>query len=356
MQKKKTRYLTRLLIGLFLGANVCTILLMWLTVVSTFFSPSQHPTISLLGLFFPAFVIADIGFIFFWLIFHIRLIWVPIAGLAVVAAYALDYYPVNFTKPSTDSTICIVTYNLGGVKDEEDRLEVVRFLQEQSPDIVCFQEIAGNLMNMPAFLHYIDSVGYYRVIGHGKYILSRFPVCGDTLNITYPTRSNSSMACWINCLGDSVLLVSNHLESNALSDSDKSEYKGMILEPERQRVEQGSKLLAGKLRNAAYYRGSQTDTLCALVEKNASESIIMCGDFNDTPISYTYQKLDRRLDCAFRKGGNGLGFTYRHSGILVRIDHIFFSSDWECRKCYVDNKIAASDHFPVVAYLYKKCQ
>lgn len=353
-KKKKIGPLTRLLVGLFLGANVCTVLLLWLTVASTFVSPSDYPTISLLGLFFPIFVAVDIAFVFFWLIFHFTLVWVPILGLAVVASYAMDYCPINTKEYESDSAICVVTYNLGGVVEENDRLEVVGFLKKKNPDIVCFQEIQGNLMNMPEFQQFVDSMHYNKVIGAGKYILTRFPVLGDTLHIDYPTRNNSSMACWIYCQGDSLLLVSNHLESNGLSDSDKCEYKGMILEPERERVELGSQLLKRKLGGAAYYRGAQTDTLCALIDRNYGKSMIMCGDFNDTPISYTYQRLARRLDCAFRETGRGVGFTYKHSGIYVRIDHIFISKDWQCLKCYVDDGITASDHLPVVAYMQKK--
>ena len=355
-RKKKTSPFLRVLIGVFLGANVCTILLMWLTVVSTYFSPAAHPTFSLLGLFFPIFVVVDIAFFFFWLIFRFRLVWVPLVGLMVVAGYALDYCPLNTKNSLSDSAICVVTYNLGGVTDDEGRQEVLRFLKDKSPDIVCFQEMYGSLMNMPEFLHFADSMGYHHVVGTGKYILTRFPILGDTLHIDYPTRKNSSMACWICCQGDSMLLVSNHLESNALSDSDKTEYKNMILEPEQQRVEKGSKVLIRKLREAAFYRGSQTDTLCAMIDRNAEKSIIMCGDFNDTPISYTYQRIASRLNCVYRKVGRGVGFTYRQSGIYVRIDHIFASSDWQCIKCYVDERVRASDHFPVVAYLQKKDQ
>lgn len=351
---KRRHALTRLLLGLFLGANICTVLLLWLTVASTFVSPAENPTLSLLGLFFPVFLFVDIAFIFFWLIFHISLVWLPILGVAVVSGYALDYCPINTKKYELDSAICVVTYNLGGLKTDEDRQEVVRFLKEKSPDIACFQEIYGSLINMPEFLQFVDSMHYNTLIGTGRYILTRFNVIGDTINITYPTRGNSSLGCWIHCQGDSLLLVSNHLESNALNDSDKTGYKDMILEPERERVEQESRLLKRKLSGAAYYRCAQTDTLCTLIERNKDKSIIMCGDFNDTPISYTYQQIAKKLDNTFRKTGMGVGFTYRQNGIFVRIDHIFISKDWQCLKCYVDDKILASDHFPVVAYVQKK--
>ena len=356
MPKKEQKHkgLTRLLVGLFLGANICTILLLWLTVACTFVSPNEYPTLSLLGLLFPIFAAIDIAFVFFWLIFRFTLIWVPLLGLAAVAGYAMDYCPINTREYESDSAICVVTYNLGGVQTEEEEMQVVNFLKEKEPDIVCFQEMYGSLMNRAEFLHWVDSMHYNKVIRTGKYILTRFKVLGDTLHIDYPTRANSSVACWLYCQGDSLLLVSNHLESNALTDSDKTEYRDMILDPERERVEQGSRLLKRKLGGAAYYRGAQTDTLCALIDRNEGKSIIMCGDFNDTPISYTYQQLSKRLVCAFRKTGRGVGYTYKQSGIFVRIDHIFCSEDWQCLKCYVDDGIDASDHFPVVAYMQKK--
>ena len=67
MPKKEQKHkgLTRLLVGLFLGANICTILLLWLTVACTFVSPNEYPTLSLLGLLFPIFAAIDIAFVFF---------------------------------------------------------------------------------------------------------------------------------------------------------------------------------------------------------------------------------------------------------------------------------------------------
>ena len=110
-KRKKANPLIRLLTGIFLGANICTILLMWLAVLSTFVSPATHPTLSLLGLFFPVFVAMDIAFFFFWLIFRFTLVWVPLTGLLVIAGYAMDYCPVNTRVYPSDSAICVVMRN-----------------------------------------------------------------------------------------------------------------------------------------------------------------------------------------------------------------------------------------------------
>ena len=167
-KRKKSNPLIRLLTGIFLGTNICTILLMWLAVLSTFIPPASHPTLSLLGLCFPIFVAVDIAFFFFWLIFRFTLVWVPMAGLLVIAGYAMDYCPVNTRVYPSDSAICVVTYNMGGAKDDESRLEVIRYLRQKSADIVCLQEVWGNLMERPEFTQMADSMGYHLVKGHGN--------------------------------------------------------------------------------------------------------------------------------------------------------------------------------------------
>ena len=71
--------LKRISVSLFLGANLCTIVLMWLCVALTFVSPDIIPRLSLLTLAFPVFLAVDLLFVIFWLLFKARLVWVPIA-------------------------------------------------------------------------------------------------------------------------------------------------------------------------------------------------------------------------------------------------------------------------------------
>ena len=63
----------RISVSLVLGANLCTILLMWLCVGLTFVSPEHLPRFSLLTLAFPIFLCADVLFLAIWLLFHARL-------------------------------------------------------------------------------------------------------------------------------------------------------------------------------------------------------------------------------------------------------------------------------------------
>ncbi|WP_080054299.1 endonuclease/exonuclease/phosphatase family protein [Spirosoma aerolatum] len=83
--------------------------------------------------------------------------------------------------------------------------------------------------------------------------------------------------------------------------------------------------------------------------------VIICGDFNETPIGYSYGKLRQNFKNAFEEAGQGLGFTLNRHPYCVRIDQQFVSSDWAIKTCQTLSGISFSDHFPVLAqYVLKK--
>lgn len=343
----------RFSISLFLGANICTIVLMWLCVALTFISPDVFPRLSLLTLAFPIFLAVDILFVIFWLLFKARLAWIPILGTFLIGSYVLDYCPINFSNhEESDSTLTIVTFNVGRMTDEEQRNEFMQFINTIDADIVCLQEFGTQFIKNHK--DWFEATGYHSLQTVNVAVFSHLPFLSDTIHVEYPTRSNHSIACWIDCYGDSLLIINNHLESTHLSPEEKDEYTNTITEPNRESIKSSSKMLMGKLSEAAAYRGAQTDSICAIIDRNANHSIIACGDLNDTPISYTYQRLARRLTSAYRAKGNGPGFTYSSRSFPVRIDHLFYSDDWTCTSCCIDRTVSSSDHYPLIVRLSKK--
>jgi endonuclease/exonuclease/phosphatase family metal-dependent hydrolase len=346
----------RLTTGLFLGANICTILLLWLCVALTYISPEHLPRISLLTLAFPIFLTVNILFIPFWLIFKARLAWIPIAGILIVASHCLDYCPINLntnrSSNNNDSTITIITFNIGCKHTgKESRDKLLQYINEQNPDIVCLQEVP------PHFLEnhqkWLDSTAYHHLQSYTNSIITKFPIISDTIHISYPTRSNHSIACWIDCYGDSLLIINNHLESNHLDPDEKNEYTNAITDPESTKIKKSSRILINKLSEATTYRGAQADTLHAIVQQNTNHETILCGDLNETPISYTYQRIARNLTSAYREAGTGPGFTFSSRAFPVRIDHLFHSKGWTCTSCSIDRSISTSDHYPLIVRLRK---
>ena len=77
---------------------------------------------------------------------------------------------------------------------------------------------------------------------------------------------------------------------------------------------------------------------------------IVCGDFNDTPLSYTYRLMSRGLQDAFREKGRGFSHTYRGFYNTFRIDYVLVSDDFEVLSYEVPS-VEFSDHHPVFVRL-----
>ena len=79
--------------------------------------------------------------------------------------------------------------------------------------------------------------------------------------------------------------------------------------------------------------------------------MLICGDLNDTPSSYTYQVLSRGMKDSFKKAGNGLiGNTFRGNLPSFRIDYILFDKKFEAYN-YEKINISLSDHYPISVFI-----
>ena len=97
-------------------------------------------------------------------------------------------------------------------------------------------------------------------------------------------------------------------------------------------------------------RALQADAIADFLEKSPYQTIV-CGDFNDVPLSYTYNRIARGLDDTFSKQADGFAYTYNTRYRLLRIDNILVSPSIEVVSYEVDNKVDLSDHYPVVSRL-----
>ena len=77
----------------------------------------------------------------------------------------------------------------------------------------------------------------------------------------------------------------------------------------------------------------------------------MCGDFNDSTLSYVHYRMTRNLNDAYVESGNGPGISYHRSGMFFRLDNILCSHHWRSFGAVVKKCYKMSDHYPVSACL-----
>ena len=89
---KRLKSFTLKMIG---GANVATVIIMLLIGYSGNINPAEHPTIASVGLFFPIFLVINLLFLVFWILFYWRGALIPILGYIVAYVPVRTYIPFN---------------------------------------------------------------------------------------------------------------------------------------------------------------------------------------------------------------------------------------------------------------------
>ena len=144
-----------------------------------------------------------------------------------------------------------------------------------------------------------------------------------------------------------ISVIVNHLESNKLDAHDKEVYTDMLKSPDENKVKSGGKHLIKKLAEAMSIRGAQADVISGYIENEYSPYMIVCGDFNDTPVSYVHNRISEKLQDAYIEAGNGPGITYNRNFLYFRIDHVMVGDAYRILECEVDDSMDASDHYPL---------
>ncbi len=359
------RELKTLTVRMIAGANVATVVLMLLVGYSDRLSPEHFPVLSTIGLLFPVFLLANLCFLFFWLVFKVRYALIPFAGFLLCYFPVRTYFPVNLTgEEAPDGSIKVLSYNTlsfaEGDTDADGVNRVLAYVHRQDADIVCLQEAMPNeriTEQMDSLLR--QQYPYLRCVkhpsgGNALMVLSKFPILHCEL-VPYESKGNMTAAFTLSVHGEKVFLLNNHLETTGLSLEERHEFKSLVKgHLDTGEAERTSKLLFVKLGESAKRRAPEAEAVARFVRQHRGESIILCGDFNDGPISYAHRTVAKELTDCFVASGNGLGISYNRGGFYVRIDNIMCSDDWEPCWCRVDNEIAASDHYPIVCRLKKK--
>ena len=103
------------------------------------------------------------------------------------------------------------------------------------------------------------------------------------------------------------------------------------------------------LKRAYVKRSKQVDRIAEAI-KASPYPVILCGDLNDTPVSYCYAVLNELLEDAFVNSGWGIGRTYVGVVPSNRIDYIFYSKEYVSSSFNVHD-LNVSDHKPISSYI-----
>lgn len=319
-----------------------------------------------LGLFFPVLLVLMVVVTIFWLLARERMTLLCL-GLAwlISIPQLLVYFPINTaeaTLGSESESLRILSYNVSafGFKPHSKTAPnaVLQYIKSSGADLVCLQEAMLNQNPWAGVVaktlrEYLSEdypyIEVHRVNRGGSTLalLSKYPI-KEAREIPLPSWVNGAVAYKLSIRGQETLLVNVHLESFHLQHQDAKDYMELARQGKAIRL---SDAIRAKLKPAFIAHQIQADIIHKLVQEYDSPRVLICGDFNDTPLSYTRRKLADGLEDSFLEQGNGFGFTFHTRPFIVRIDHILHGPAYRTLSCEVDRTALESDHYPIQAVL-----
>jgi len=346
--------------------NIIVLAALLLSYLAVHVSPEKNHLLPFFGLVYPYLVLINLFFMIYWM-FRRRWLFV-LSFIGVFAGW--NHISRTFQVGGGDSGLTIqnqfkvITYNVKNLSnDNVDMLEpsvrnkIVSFLEMENADLVCMQEFAVVHPDPDAFIDSLSVVLDLPYHAHSLYhtkprrlmdaisIFTRFPILREgPINKDY--LHNYGLYADIYTGKDTIRIVNVHLESIRLKHEDYKFISKFDLQfEEDENVKESSKRIFNKLSIAYETRAMQVDTLVSFL-KTSPYPVILCGDFNDTPNSYTYQQLSSRLEDAFIESGKGFGNTYVGNLPSFRIDYILYDDRFIARD-YTRLPVRYSDHYPI---------
>lgn len=321
--------------------------------------PENFKILGLAGFAFPFALAAVLGMGLLCLICRPRMIWITLLGLLGCISTLRDFFPINLSSPPPKGCLKVMTYNVLGFnnweRDEDGKLVIPRYLLSVKPDIIALQESGNeNKEKRKEVEQELKKGGYHIEWAEQEKLsmacVSRFPIVKQETVCNH--YYNGAMAFFLlTAPRDTLIVINVHLQSMGLSQEDRKNYKQIVMNPQDADEVKGKRAIVKKIVDATYERAHQADTVANYVARHDDKKIILMGDINDTPVSYTHHRFTENLTDVYRATGNGFGRSFHLDAIYVRIDHIFCSSHFKPFSARVDQTVPFSDHYPVTVYL-----
>ncbi len=366
MVLKANTYRWRRVVGLlWLFFRLFTIfvsLLLCLILLARYVNPQTTTFFALLSLSAPFVLLVNVLLLLFW-----TLKWQKIAFISlfpmIFAVWIIGDFVQMRVSTNNDaqggggrySSLSVLTYNthsMGsylGARNNFSR--ICEDILALNPDLVCLQEFSvrdssqllsfSSLSSRYVFRSY--SSERLRIGGNGLVVLSRYPLSNGSYH-SFEGSDNGFMQCDMVVGSDTIRVLNCHLQSTELGFLNGVGIVGVL--------RNFGDVVSSLSRNFSV-RAVQAMEVSAVCRDSPYPVLIM-GDMNSPPLTYTYRVVRGDLGDAFVSAGEGVGSTYKLLGGFLRIDDIFY--DRTLYRCvdYQALDWGYSDHRPVYVKLKKR--
>ncbi len=303
------------------------------------------PTISVVSLVVPFLVYINIIFLFYWslrkkkqflLSFTLIILWYVLLG---------PFYQFSIKQEMESSAdLTVMSFNVRSfnkynwIKNPKIDDEILTFVKNKNPDILCFQEFS--MIKKRKFDIYPYSYETPKDTNKSfQIVFSKYPIVKGG-SLSFPKTINNGIFVDVIYSNDTIRVYDIHLQSFSI-----------VPEINTIKNEESAKLLA-KSRKVMLKQYEQAKLIRESME-STNHKKIMVGDFNNTQFSNVYRTIKGSMNDTFLEKGKGFGRSYNLLGFPIRIDYILSDPEFEVISHEnFDEKL--SDHYPVMATLRLK--
>lgn len=354
-----------------LALNILSVIAVLLSLLGSVLSPVQFSLPIYFTLGFPVIILVNIVFVILWAI--VRRWYFLISLIALLLAYnqISIIFPIHFGSKavvSSSKSLVIVSYNtmmngrlLKHLPNQPNG--AIEYLLSTNADIICIQEyyvktdekyltpndIDTLFKSYPYKYIKFDCDNYDSITGLATF--SKYPIIKNE-RIKYESIFNASIYSDIVIDKDTIRVFNNHLESNRFMGSDLHVVNEITNDFDSEKLTNTTGYFLRKLKVAYPVRAVQADIIHDVISSTPYK-VIVCGDFNDVPVSYSYTKVKGDLNDAYVNSGTGFGWSFNSSIYKLRLDYIFYDNNFEVQDFQIGRN-KSSDHFPIKCVLNMK--
>ncbi|SKB47665.1 endonuclease/exonuclease/phosphatase family protein [Maribacter arcticus] len=305
---------------------------------------TSSASLAFVSLAVPLLVFINILFFIYWLLrkkfYFLLSLSILVYGYLTLGTF-IGFNSINKTINNEDS-LSIMSFNSLGFQGKKHEWEstagdtIVKFIQNERPDIVCFQEFDYKKIRSHYFEEYpFKYVDFEFGPDNGRVIqavYSRHKILEKGI-LDFPESSNSAIFVDVKYMGDTIRIYNLHLES-------------LNIRPNNIKKERSDKLF-GRLRHS-FAKQQEQSTIVREHLNNSPYKNIVCGDFNNTQFSNSYFTIKGNLKDSFLEKGRGYGKTINFWKFPFRIDFVLVDPSLEVLS-HKNYNINLSDHEPIMA-------
>ncbi len=336
---KKTLFIDKIIYLKNLFFVVCLLLLYLIP----FLPYDVLPYLSILGLFYPLLLGINALFVVYWIVKLKKKMILSLVVIFLGYSHISELISFNIFKPNhSQQSIKVMTYNVrlfnryNLLKDKHGIQKINHFINNQKLDILCIQEFyAKNFKENTFKFKYTHQslTGNKRDFGLAIYTV--YPIINKGI-IKFENSYNQVIYADMLMRKDTVRVYNFHLESLKINPNDYTVEKG---NPKK------IKSVFHIINNGFSKHKIQANKLRKHIDQSPYKNIV-CGDMNNTPLSYEYRIIKGDMVDSFSASSFGITSTFAY-WYPLRIDFIFADKTFRILEHIVPKK-NLSDHYPVI--------